>query len=180
MSFGVAYADRTDEIARDRRRLNRLLQLDYEAQLDRLAQQVQQDQQHRSLLTVRSTISQDLARGTSFTADANLASFVKEQHPLSLRSDSQDFRAFPSSDLSSPSVVRDVSMKRSRKKIVNSPSEDNLKKRLRTSGKKAEARTRSENVEDRSQTSYEVTDKVDGAQETSSMAGSVSFAQHTT
>lgn len=158
---------------------NSTLDLEFE----RIARGVREfERRPQSLLTVRSTISQDFASGISSTVDASLASFVKEQHPPSLRSDSQDFRAFPSSYSSSPSVVkgrRNVSMKRSRRKIVNTP-EDNLRKRLRTSGKKAEARTRSESVENRSQTSYEVTEKVDEAQETSSMADSVSFAQHTT
>lgn len=54
-----------------------------------------------SLLTVRSTISQDFARGFS-VIDKSLASFVKKQHPLALRSDLQGFPASYSSQSSLP------------------------------------------------------------------------------
>lgn len=178
----------------------------------------------QSLLTVRSTISQDLARGHSSMVDTYLASFIKELHPLALRSDPQGFGALYSSAsyshplprpadfvddnfacfstnpksfaslagshipdrLSKQASKRDrrigyASMKRSRSKNANAPSQDNLNKRLKTREERAEARNPSGNVEKRCQASHtspRLMEKVDEDQEKSSMAGSVSYAQH--
>lgn len=72
-------------------------------------------------------------------------------------------------------------MKRTRRKSASVSTQDNLNKRLRTRDERAEARNRCADVESRSQTSNKtsrVTGTVDEDQEISSLAGSVSYAQH--